>query len=496
MKPHICNYRIVITTSCLLLLLFGIGISPVDAGSTLRWETPQWIPGLVDTDPAQYPVFLAGPDGDIHVFHSQWVNGVFTIVHSQWLVEIGWTRPVDIVIPPIEQARLTGAFLDESGEVNLIFWSGDEFNSRIYFTHVPLDMVNQASAWTKPVSIGPSAITPTYAALVGDGKGALLAIYSGQVAGNGIYSVSSTDGGETWTKPQAVFRTFSNVLWPASLKLVLSESGQVHAVWTINNVAGLGLTAYYASTDLKNIDWSHPFILAEATGFEAATPNLVEYDDELFIVYHNGFPSTRWMRRSSDNGNSWSSPVKLFDQVGSNGAASFAIDSGNTLHMFFGNRIGNPAIHGLWHSTWLGTQWSKPVAVVSGPQVLEEIEGEEGFDPSYAQSLIVHGNFLFVVWRHDPMAGPTHIWYTYQTLDTETIEIQQPLAKTEMAPDLQVEPTSTATAVLEIGSPTPSFLEEDTETKKLVNPIFNISAGVVPVVLIVGAVLYFRRRKK
>jgi hypothetical protein len=130
------------------------------------------------------------------------------------------------------------------------------------------------------------------------------------------------------------------------------------------------------------------------------------------------------MMVSNDNGESWSAPTRLFDLVGSNGAASLVADSSNTLHLFFGNRDSNLLTHGVWHSTWLGEGWSIPVAVVSGPQILVGESGEEGFDPSNTQAVICQGNIIFVAWRHDPMAGPAHIWFTYLYLDSLPLPIQ------------------------------------------------------------------------
>jgi hypothetical protein len=138
---------------------------------------------------------------------------------------------------------------------------------------------------------------------------------------------------------------------------------------------------------------------------------------------------------SSDNGVTWSPPVRLFSQVGSNGPASFVIDGSNNLHMFFGNRDDTLHEHGIWHSIWLGEGWSTPMAVVSGPQVLGGENGEEGFDPSFVQAVISQGNLLLLTWRQDPMAGPTHIWFSYRYLDvpSETSQLDQS-PETELTP--------------------------------------------------------------
>jgi hypothetical protein len=133
------------------------------------------------------------------------------------------------------------------------------------------------------------------------------------------------------------------------------------------------------------------------------------------------------MRRSNDAGKTWTAPVRLFQQVGSNGAAALVIDSSNTLHMFFGNRIsGSPDTHGLWHSIWQDGGWSLPEAIVSGPKMFAETSDEEAFDPAQAQAMIVNGNLLMVVWRQDPGSGGIHIHYTYTRLNTPELALSTP----------------------------------------------------------------------
>jgi hypothetical protein len=164
--------------------------------------------------------------------------------------------------------------------------------------------------------------------------------------------------------------------------------------------------------------WNMPKVLAEAIDYEADTPSIIDYNGRLIVIYHNDFPTTRFTIFSDDQGEHWSSPVRISSLIGSNGPASLVIDGNETLHLFFGNRTEDDSKHGVWHSIWLGDRWSAPTAIVTGPQVPVGLNGEEGFDPDSIQSLICKGNVLFVAWRHDPSAGPIHVWYTYQYLDS------------------------------------------------------------------------------
>lgn len=470
---------------------------PVSAMPAHQWETPDIIPGIIDTSPSQYPVFIVDREGRLHLFHSQWVGEVYTIVYSRWIFGIGWTKPVDILLPPFGQANIMGGFLDDQNIVNLIFWAGDQDRANIYSIRSPISMLEKSSSWSAPELIGSSAVTaPQMAAVIGDGKGFAMVVYSGRAYGIGLYSIFSTDGGKTWSQPTIVQLTRSNNLWPYSLQMFISADGRVHALWTINNVYGNSEAIYYTRTDPDRENWEKPRIFAEAIRGESATPAIIEYQDELFVIYHNDNPTTRWMQRSSDGGETWSNPVRLFNQVGSNGAAALVIDSRNSLHMFFGNRItiNDIIIHGLWHSIWLGDRWSEPEAIISGPQITSNEIGKEGFDPSYAQAVAVNdGNIIFIDWRHDPMAGPINVWYSYQQIGPVTQPVEeeptfQPTLTTVVETSLEPIPTTEGIIETEIPDQQDNFAQSN-------NPLTNILIGVVPVLLIVIALFYIQWRK-
>lgn len=431
-----------------LVLVLLASEHPALAQQPTTWQTPQWIPGLVDTTPEQYPVFVTDPTGRLHVFHSQIVGGVYAIVYSYWTVGTGWAEPVDIVMAPFGHARLIGAVLSDSGMMHLAFWGGEVPNQDIYFTSASLDQVGKATAWSEPVLIGPDALAYTNGALVSDGKDYFVALYSGDLFGHGLYSVTSSDGGATWTEPVPIFITIDSML-PLELRAIINAENQVHAVWShVDEVTGNSQEIFYSRLDYGEAEWLDAKMLARASEFYAYLPTIYEYEGELFVIFHNNLPTSRYMMRSADHGDTWTAPVRLFEHEGSNGAAALVTDSNNQMHMFFGNRVGTPPIHGLWHTKWTGSSWTIPEAVVSGPQVLSGANGEEGFDPATAQAIIIRGNLLFVVWRHDPMGGPIHIWYTYRYLDAPelpagTLAVPTPTATTipKALPLSQITPT-------------------------------------------------------
>ncbi len=478
----------------LITILFATipgGRTSVNAQAQSFWEPPQWIPGLVDTTASQYPVFVTDPTGKIHLVHSQWLGEDYSIFYSQWAVGVGWTQPVDIFLPTWGQARVFGAYLDDVGMLHVYYWGGDDFNASIFTIQAPLQQANKATAWSPPKLIGTNAIAPTTAAVIGDGKGSITVVYSGNVEGNGLYGVLSSDYGVTWSEPKQIFSTGSDTLWSTELKLAQSADKRIHAVWALGESTGNSRAVYYARFEPDGQIWSKPRVLAEAINYEADTPAIIEHDGALMVIYHNDFPTTRWMIRSLDGGETWTAPTRLFEHVGSNGSAALVIDSSNTLHMFFGNRVGEPATHGLWHSTWQGGNWGVPEPVVSGPHIYAGPNGEEGFDPSTAQAVISRGNLLFVVWRHDPTAGPIHIWYSYRYLNTP----QQPV-------QTLASPLPSATPVLDTALPTPTSISpvstfSDDFPQETGGEEINktLAIGIGPALILIIAMIVLIRRK-
>jgi hypothetical protein len=473
-----------------LLAVLWCDVGSVHSSARFGWETPQYIPGLVDT--GRDPNFVVDPAGKLHVFHSQWVGDQVVIVYSYWTVGVGWLAPVDIIVADVGQARITGAFVDDYGMMNVIFWGGNDLQADIYFTRAPLSDVVRSTSWSEPRLIGPDAIAPTTASIASDQHGYLVVVYAGnRDDGNGLFGVVSTDYGATWTAPSPVFSTASNALWPSPLDLMVAQDGSVHAVWALADTTGNGLRIQYASLAGGENQWSSPIILAEAINYEADTPGIIEYGGNLMVIFHNDFPTTRHMTMSVDNGETWSAPVRLFEQVGSNGPASLLVDGGNTLHLFFGNRIDASLTHGVWHSVWQGSGWSAPSAVVSGPQVLMGANGEEGFDPAEIQAVICQGNILFVAWRHDPVAGPTHIWYSYQYLDTPAL------------PSLAVRIPTTATAVMpENEALAADMAESQEEIDRDMGEVDSLSTAellvysLVPALLLIAVLLLWRQNRR
>jgi hypothetical protein len=476
-KTIVRSLSLIIILILVILPSLFIEIHPGSAQSNSAWSPYQRIHGYDDrTLP---PYFIVDPNQTVHAFTSQWVgvsNPQLAIVYRQWILETGWTVPVDIILSPLSQARLTGVYLDADGIVHLIFFGGDDLGANIYYSYAPLGEAGKVTAWSKPVSIGRRAITPTTAALASDGHGNFIVVYSGDIEGNGLYAVSSPDSGKTWTDPASIYLTFDDTLFAYGIRLSLGEAGRIHAVWNVVDGLGHNQAGYYAHLDLDGWNWSQPLEFAQGIGIDVGmgidNVEIIEHKNTLFIMYNNGIPPTgvppgEWMVTSKDNGLTWSVPIRAFPQhVGRNGTISFVVDSQDDLHLVFANRIpitvngGYDSIGGIFHSEWKGTSWSEPEAIIT---MLESLSTTTtlpdspfpAFAPFDASAVVYNGNVLLATWRTDPGFPGNGVWYSYKILNAS--EFKPTISPTVGTQSNLLLPAETAQPQLSnSGSPTPT----------------------------------------
>jgi len=496
---------------CLLMLTICGGLVvnplPVVAQPPLPWSRQQQIPNFdPETEP---PVLVADQNRTVHAFSSQAFDdddsgsGGYGIYYNQWALQKGWTKPNNILLSPLyNDARVMGVVLDPYGIFHLVFVGGQEIEAHVYYSQAAAIEADNANKWSPPIVVGDSAITPRSVGLVLDDN-RLVMLYAGNRDGMGIYSVYSTDFGNTWSDPVPVFLTDNAKIKPYFLVLTRGQSGWLHATWNVVTDGGQGRGIYYAHTRFENgqYTWEQPTTLATAAGgLGAMTPTIIEHQNVVFSVY-NMTPKLM-MRRSTDYGVTWTDPVQIFERhVGVNGTLSLTSDTNKTLHLFFGQRItGNPDIHGMWHSTWLGGRWSEPDPVVSGPQV-SDFETDTAFDPYDARAIVSQGNAILVTWRSDPGNKGNGVWYSYATVDAPELPIAAlprvmptPILMpviTALPPTATPEPGQTAVPANGAGG------NQSTQVSDT-SPAMPVIVGLAPVLIILGFVTMqsFRQQRR
>jgi hypothetical protein len=492
------KYSLLIT---ILVTLFFSNIISSQAQSTF-WSKMEKIPEYFDGT-EEPPYLIADQDHAVHAFNSQPLDlrnnsSPKAIFYRQWTMDNGWTVPNDVLYDDNGGSiELVGVVSDQSNTVHLVL----QRNSHdLYYVNNQLALAGTPASWSSPVliaqlstSIGPGNANIGTIAVDETGNN-IVVIYSGSEYGDGLYFVFSIDHGVNWSAPYPVYLVGGDKLVVTDPKLYVGQPGSYHAVWSSFNSDGSGGPGYYAKWDLGSQSWSD---LVELDSPGIRTPSVIEINGYVIVSYYHVSSNGNWWRRSNDGGNTWSAPARVSpSHVGTNGNLSFIVDSSDTLHAFFGERI-DDFNHGLWQVIWTGTSWSNPAAVVRGPQVRDVIGGR-GFDPRSARAVVSNGNVVLVTWGTDGFAGVNGAWYSYKTLDAPELP-SQPLA----IPAVNNQATQNTVAteiVVEITPLAELDIARNDYPELLQSPQFSIYLGIVPVLIIligiIGARYLFHLKNK
>lgn len=419
------KFGLIIPKFCMLfLLVFWYSVSISKAQGETLWSEMEKIPEFNPIG-QQPPYLLADQNNTIHAFNSQPLvlsdeNSPKAVFYRQWTKDAGWTYPVDILIDDSGgDIEILDVASNQAGIVYLLYQKNFD---EIYYTFAYLSEAGSSFAWAPPnlianqsthVGVGFEII----GSIVADDRGNIVVIYSGAESGQGLYSIFSTDDGDNWSWPYPVYLTGDESMVVTDPDLYHGASGKVHAVWATFLNDGSGGPGYYTNFDPEAGVWSDPMEL-DLSGIR--TPSVIEYKTDVLVSYYHSITNGNWWRRSFDGGATWTSPSQLSPQhLGTNGRVSFVVDSADTLHGFFGERI-NDLNHGIWQITWMGDSWTPPEAIVSGPQI-RDVQGGNGFDPAAARAIIGNGNTVLVTWATDGFAGVNGAWYSYKTLNAPAL---------------------------------------------------------------------------
>lgn len=459
-----------------------------------QWSLPQRVPDYEDE--ARAPFMVVDQNQTVHAFSQNSVDGMIAVTYRQWSLDQGWTPPTDVLLLPGQKPLvMIGAFLDQRGIVHIVCFGGNDRSADLYYAQAPLERAAQATAWSYPRIIGEAATSPASGDIVGDGEGNLFVLYSGRLDGNGVYALHSTDGGATWSEPVAIFLSYRGDDKPWSLYTYLDDAHRLHIVWTVVNGTGNGQAIYYTQVTMEGNKLRRMASqkLAIIDGQSANYPSIIGYHDQLIVIYQNSKPVTRFMRLSSDNGQTWTDPVRLFPHIGDYGPASLVKASNQQVHMLLGNRINDPAtginIHGMWHSVWQGNAWSELAPVIAGPAV-KPTQGDigEGFDPHFPRAVVSQGNLILVTWSNDH--GFNGVWHSALQLDSPALPV---MALPTVMPTAVVQPTPTATAtapaVILAVSPLVERTDRAAPAQALPGPLMLLAIGLAPALLLINIVI-------
>ena len=478
----------------IILSLFFINITKSNAQQPF-WSKQEKIPEYEIENYEQPPYLIADQNHVVHAFNSQSLildddNSPRAIFYRQWTLENGWTYPNDVLFDETGgDIELVGVSSDQAGMVHLVYQKNFD---DLYYSNAYLADAGNPFAWSVPVFIDGGSLhirpgIPNVGAIANDNtSGQIVIVFSGAQYGNGLYYTLSTDTGDNWTDPYPIYLTGSGNLIVSDPKLYVGESGFLHGVWATKKDDGFGGPAFYANYDLLNGAWNDP-IEIDVPGIR--TPSVFDYGGDVLINYHHIISNSNWIRRSSDLGTTWSLPTQISSRhVGTNGSASFVVDSDNNMYVFFAQRI-NPNDQGVWYAIWNKGRWSGVESVVHGPE-RSDVVGGNGFGPNSARAVVLNGNVILVAWGTDGAMGQNGAWYSYKILDTpELPAVALPLPELG---DENAQMPSQNSVIEASETPENAVTLLDADQIKIRNPITSIYLAAGVVVLVLGGFMVLR----
>ena len=462
-----------------------------------EWSQPERIPEYGDM--LRAPLLVADAGGTVHAFDLE-LDGQqrYVILHRRWTLSGGWSSPTDILLSEFmgTAPALEAVTIDGQQRIHLVYYGGDVQGNSVYYTAAAASEADSALAWSDPVPVGVEAGVVGAAGLAANQRGDLALVYAGDHFGDGVYGTISKNNGADWSDAILISRSHGENLWPAYLSLVADEAGRFHAVWGTVNEQGLQEDVRYARLEADFSGWGHETTLARMdNGMElVGAPGIVASPEGLVVAYEDSFPPTKWVRRSSDWGETWSAPVRPFYQIGGYGRPALVVDSGGVVHMLVGNRIPDPETSGMWYSRLVDNNWP-PLKAVSARLSAPD------FGPCCAQAVVTGGNLLLATWPHNVTRDfLTGAWYSYAWLDAPPI--QGPVGAIDQTPPTAVPLRSTVSEPVRPASTGASVRAEteaesgpqDRATPKPIQTALPIFLGTIPVVALLGYWMISRQR--
>lgn len=437
------------------------------AAQTSGWTTPQLVfegRGTLNT-----PTLVADDYGQVHAF---WLFQADQLGNADTPpLQLYYTRldrpawpPTDILIGQTIQLPVKAAMMRDG---LALLWGGN------IFTWSGISPGPTARAWASPVTLQP--VYPE-AGLAVAPDGALWTI-GGAGGTNEIYVQRLNPDTRVWEAPRLVSDPVNVNVAPDGTRLAISADGTLHAVWAEyqlpNGWPPIGL--YYARSSDGGQTWSSPRKIA---GSNFNQPNVLAGPDQQVYVVWTGTAGTgmKYFQESLDGGHTWADPVMVMKQLGggSEGAPNLAVDSAGNPHMVFSH---NGCV---WHVSRENNVWSDPECISSGTTANSDVE-----TPAMALGL---GNTLHVLYWTDHR----QLWYTSRVLDVPSrAPLPTPTAviatATVLAPTVTPVPT---------GTPLPNYGPFAQPGQATQPGVWAMVAGVAPVVLLFFVVALFRKQSR
>jgi hypothetical protein len=481
-----------------VVVLSALGIASAQAQvQSSHWSQPYLLSS--NAGKASEGYLVADQFGFVHCF---WTETLFadqrSIIEYARFDGAAWSSPIELSVSGHDINNVSPV-VDKQGTLHLAWSEG--LNGPAYYTQAPASYGLSAPNWAQPVRID----VPARALhLRKDSQGVLHLVYVNQLEAPGVYYVRSADQGQTWTEPAWLDLDILPDHIPDSLSFELDDTDGLHVVWFYGALEQSGRADWvrYSRSLNGGHSWSNPYTIdryipGSTHHLTAASPVMIVQNQTVHVIWAAGDQPYRFHRFSSDAGQTWSEPRRIFGQLHGQAFDGFAIDRAGRVH--YVAQIRYP--QAIYHAYWERGQWSAPELVY----LIAQEESDEGIGDRihahFTLPVVRAGNQLILTFTDPPADENRRLFAMDRILDDiaplETVPTPAPAATlTAMPSPSPMRPT---------GMPTWTATAPVAETV-IAQPVADVSTpeatlrlALVPTLLLLGVTLalrmWFRHRQ-
>jgi hypothetical protein len=482
--------RILIITAAIgfvvLLLNTYVGVAEISAQEQSGWSHPFQISTAGRTASRGFPVSDAY--GYVHLLWYE-VNpdDDRTVIQYSRYDGTSWSVPIDlhITLPNIPIVSLS-PYIDEDQNLHLLWSQGFTGMTQVYYMEVPAFYADQFENWSKPIR---ARLVPNDVRLIVGKDGTLHLLYT-KITGPdaGVYYTDSTDNGLSWSDSEWLDPDIPPFNIPNSLEFKMDGSGGLHGSWFYADTAeGGGNWVRYSHSLDGSRDWSAPITIAQIpedddiNTLDAAGPVMAVSGDTIHLIYTGGTFHFRNHTYSTDQGNTWTDPLRIFGDLQGQAFESLITDDIGRIHYF--GQIRYPT--GIYHAVWENGGWS-PTELL---YLIKSDSGDLIGDRIHAHHVypaIRDGDQVVITFADPPPTDGRRLFSMTGVL--AGADHQTPIPPpTPVATPTVVAPTAPAAGIT---STAPPFDREISASEQAGPPRGIITAGLLsPIVLLVLAII-------
>lgn len=419
MKIRNSNSPVFIIVSLVAIVAMFFGFIPeTQAQSGQKWSAPI---NLSVSGAASNPVLVIDESG---VFHVLWIDKFDGYKYTESADGLTWTSPKTVKFPFLPTDPQPVIVADTKGFIH-IFWRSNK--NILNYAKTAQENFGSPSAWLS-TSVIDSSVYDFDIAISTNGN-LHVSYIRNPIAVNdpsGVYYRQSTNGGGSWSGQKILYASqYFRSLTPEDAHVRISASGgegknEVYVVWDDRSLKRI----FMSKSDDGGLNWgaSTEIVAPQADlGFES--PFNIEIDEfkgAILLMWQVGKPGVRcaqFSQWSADDGASWSTPTKMFDEFIACPEKSEFLPVDQLYSMALLSIQGDLSL-----VAWNGEVWSAPevesgLSFMSNPLTFDTIVFR-------CQQVVRHNNSLFVVGCDQGVGGD--IWFTSRQLEPAEILFPSP----------------------------------------------------------------------